>query len=163
MRKIWVLTLVLVCSFATAVSAHGPGPDRRDHGRGPGMNDRRPEFKEHRDDREKDHAREVLGQTNDTLERAQRAARRGGYRDGLGRAFAHQDEARELYRQGSYGRAISHSMRAREIAEDIIRINQRRDRRSYHHDYDRRDDLDNSINLRIRDDKAALNLRIKLD
>lgn len=40
---------------------------------------------------------------------------------GLGRAFAHQNRARDLYRDGRYELAIDHSLQARAIALRIIR------------------------------------------
>ncbi|HYH03757.1 MAG TPA: hypothetical protein VEC37_11680 [Bacillota bacterium] len=161
MKKLIVLGLVLACSLSAVATAHGHegrdfDRDRRDH---------RPPVREHRDSRERMRARDVLRETNNVLERAQRSSDRGGYRNGLGRAFAHQEEARDLYRYGRYERSISHSLRAREIAEDIIRANRDRRYRRHraHHDYNRHDDLDNSLSVKIIDDNVALKFRINLD
>lgn len=161
MKKLVVVGLILTCSFGAVVSAHGPerrdfGPDHRDH---------KPPVREHRDYREKMQARDVLRETNDVLEQAQRAARRGKYRNGLGLAFAHQQEARDLYYKGRYERAISHSLRARDIASDIIKVNHDSRHRRFraHNDYNRHDDLDNSLSVKIIDDNIALKFHINLD
>jgi hypothetical protein len=117
-------------------------------------------------------ARRILIETNNILEDAKREAERGGYYEGLGRAYSHQREARDLYSNDRrYDRAIDHSLRAREIAKDIIQTNReiQRDSRKLKHketprkNYDRHDDLDNSINVKIIDDHAALKMKFKID
>ncbi|HEY8465037.1 MAG TPA: hypothetical protein VIM29_13680 [Bacillota bacterium] len=157
MKKILIIMLLLACSIGSVASA---GPPRRP----PGPPHRGP-VKINHDSREKVRARNVLRETNVTLERAQIAARRGNYRNGLGRAFSHQQEARDLYRRGRYDRAIAHSLRARDIANDVIRANNdpRYRRSRIGHDYNRHDDLDNSIRVRLFDDNVALKIRINLD
>jgi hypothetical protein len=108
-------------------------------------------------------ARRVLRETADYLVKAQWAARRRHYYFGLGKAYAHQEEARKLYAKRWYRNAIDHSMRAREIAKDVIEANRpgRRHRYGPPPEYD--DSIDNELSVNIRDDKAVLSLRIRLD
>jgi hypothetical protein len=108
-------------------------------------------------------ARQILRKTAKLLTRAQRAAKLGHYRYGLGRAFAHQEEAWTLYSGGWYDRAIVHSLYARKIARNIITENQPgRSRRPRHYPvYD--DPLDQELSINITDDNVALELRINLN
>lgn len=102
---------------------------------------------DHRDRRQelREDARHILRRTANVLERAQRIARddrdrgrghhgrRGKHRRqnsharddiryrGLGRAFAHQNRAKDLFRNGRYELAIDHSLEARAIALRVIR------------------------------------------
>ncbi|HYH04377.1 MAG TPA: hypothetical protein VEC37_14900 [Bacillota bacterium] len=132
-------------------------PDPRRHEDYNDRDDRHPEFSERL------RAKQVLRETAECLERAQRVARYGHFREGLGKAYAHQEEARNLYYEGRYQRAIVHSMRAREIANDIISINRegRSDRR--HGRYWHNDSLDDELSIRIVDDNIAIKLKINLD
>ncbi|MGD8401215.1 MAG: hypothetical protein PVH64_09840 [Bacillota bacterium] len=109
-------------------------------------------------------ARQVIRKTTIYLERAQRAARRGYYRYGLGKAYAHQKEARNLYLKRWYRQAIAHSLRARKISQNIIDANRPGGPRRLEHYYGRYDDeIDNKLSIRIEDDKAVLKFRIQLD
>jgi flagellar biosynthesis GTPase FlhF len=116
-----------------------------------------------RDFRWKFKAGQVLHETANYLVRAQRAARFGPYRYGLGKAYAHQEEARNLYFDGQYRRAIDHSLRARKIAQYIIMWNKpgymRRPGR--HAVYN--DPIDNELSIKVVDDKIAIRLKINLD
>lgn len=108
-------------------------------------------------------AKRVLNYTFEILIQAQRAARRGGYREGLGRAFAHQDRAEELYESGEYNRSIRHSLRAREIAEYIIDENSGIHPHHRRHHHSNPDDLDRSLSINIFDDNMALKFRVNSD
>lgn len=119
----------------------------------------------HYDSREKLSTRQVLRETAECLVQAQRAARSGNYRFGLGKAYAHQEQARNLYFERRYERARLHSLRAREIANYIIVQNRSGSRRysERYRRYQENDSLDNSLSIRIVDDNIALKLRIDLD
>jgi hypothetical protein len=108
-------------------------------------------------------ARQVLRKTAKLLIWAQKAAKHGHYHYGLGRAYAHQEEARNLYSHGWYDRAIAHSLYARKIARNIITENQPGRSRcpGYHPVYD--DPLDKELRINIADDNVALTLRINLN
>ena len=156
---ILIVSLLLLISTATVVSAHKPYDHSKYHYHKAGYRGHR----YHRNTEKRLQAKRVLRYTSETLIQAQRAARRGGYREGLGRAFAHQDRAKKLYRLGEYNSCIRHSLRSREIAEYIIDENRgvRRHHRGRHHSH--RDELDKALSVRICDDNVALKLRINLD
>jgi hypothetical protein len=160
MQKVLILGLLLTCcSTGVVIDAreyhrfHRPGPPR--------SWERRPDYSWDRVQ-----AKQILGETAGRLLQAQRAARRGNYRYGLGKAYAHQKQARNLYYDGQYKRAIAHSFRAREIALEIIdanrpgpsRFSNRSPRRRHRHD-----DLDSQLSIKIVDDKVALRLHFNLD
>lgn len=169
MKKLLIVGLVIAttCGIATVTSAHGPWdgpPPGHQRHEEPGFD---PEggprhHRAHGEFRERERAREVLEETADTLERAQWSARRGHYRDGLGRAWAHQEEARDLYFNGEYERAIAHSMRARDIAVYIIDANRRGPGGPHRHHFQEHE-LDNQLHVRIVDDNVALKLRFNLN
>lgn len=118
-------------------------------------------LKNNKNEQLRDDARHVLRRTARVLERSQKIAnddrrrgrhRRGRGRDGiryrgLGRAFAHQERARDLYNARRYELAIDHSLQARAIALRVIRRANDWDRRGwrdndddyYRYDMDRRD------------------------
>ncbi|HYH03756.1 MAG TPA: hypothetical protein VEC37_11675 [Bacillota bacterium] len=158
MKKTLMLVLLLLCSSATVASAHNYDySEHRHHKAG---------HREHRyqeNSEERMRARRVLRYTSETLMQAQRAARRGGYREGLGRGFAHQDRAKELYYDGEYNRSIRHSLRAREIAEYIIDENRVEHHHHRGHHHSRRDDLDQGLSVKVVDDNVALKFRVDLD
>jgi hypothetical protein len=134
---------------------------RRDEERRRWVEERRWDDRHHHDFNryERSKAREVLRVTADYLIRAQRAARLGHYHFGLGKAYAHQEEARRLYRDGFYRRAIAHSLRARQIAQDVIDGN-RAGYPRYPCEYD--ETIDNELSVRVHDDRSVLSLRITL-
>jgi hypothetical protein len=109
-------------------------------------------------------ANQVIHETDNYLRRAQKAARFGPYRYGLGKALAHQEEARNLYFEGQYQRSIAHSLHARKIAQDIIEENRpghpRRPGPPPHGLYN--DPIDNELSIKIVDDNIAIKLKIKL-
>jgi hypothetical protein len=173
MRKLMMLGLMIIfgCASVAVVQGQGHGPKDDDRGRD---RDRRhdqgpppPHSKGKYDRQEREKARRVLNETHDVLDRAQREAARGGYDEGLGRAFTHQQEAKDYFRRDHYDWAISHSMRARDIAKEIIAINgeKRREPKKElpHRDFSKHDDVDNSIDLKLIGDKAALKIKLKLD
>lgn len=72
---------------------------------------------------ERNHARHVFRRTALVIVTAQKAAREGKQYVGLGKSIAHQRFARQLYKEGFYFRAVTHSLRARTIAIQVIRRN----------------------------------------
>ncbi|MGE5550979.1 MAG: hypothetical protein ACM3ZC_10690 [Bacteroidota bacterium] len=69
------------------------------------------------------HARHVIRRTAAVVMAAQKAARRGGKYFGLARTVGHQLYARKQYARGSYLDAIYHSLRARTLAVQVIKLN----------------------------------------
>lgn len=65
----------------------------------------------------------VLERTAKTMREAQMVSRRGRRYSGLALAIAHQQRAQELYANGSYREAIFFSLRARDLAFQIISNN----------------------------------------
>ena len=117
-------------------------------------------------------ARVVIERTTFVLREAQHVAKRYHYTSGMAKAVAHQQKAHDLYRHGNYREAIFHSLRARDLAFQIIRGN----RQSYHKDYYWNDmemryrkdypkdkDLDVRIELRSRSDKEMLLIKLIFD
>jgi hypothetical protein len=99
-------------------------------------------------------ARYIIHRSAMVLFAARRAAERGHRYFGLARAFAHQQKARELYEDGSYREAIFHSLRARDLAFQIIRENREKPGREFFRDdledrYTREAPRDNELDLRI--------------
>ena len=118
------------------------------------------------------HARYVIHRTAVVLVAAQKAALKGGDYAGLGRAVAHQNHARKLFRDGFYVDAIYHSLRARAIAADVItrnkadlvaeaRLDTLESRYAKKSPPDQ--DLDLAIKVKIDDDHTAAKLQIELD
>jgi hypothetical protein len=68
-------------------------------------------------------ARHVIGRSAAIVLTAQRFAAQGQKYQRLGLAVAHQVYSRELYMSGFYFEAISHSIRARVLAANIIKQN----------------------------------------
>jgi len=68
-------------------------------------------------------ARHVISRSAVVIAAAQKAAKLGNQYMGLGKAVAHQRFARILFRNGYYFRAIAHSLRARALAVEVIRLN----------------------------------------
>jgi hypothetical protein len=154
MKKILILGLLLVLSFSTVISAKS----RHDFDR-PGRHQGW-EVREHPSTQKQLKAKEVLEETAEQLEQAQKAALHGHYRYGLGRAYTHQEQARDLYFDRQYERAQAHSLRAREIAVDIINANRQK---RYERPASHVDGLDNQLSIKIIDDKVALRLHFTLD
>ncbi|HYH02283.1 MAG TPA: hypothetical protein VEC37_04225 [Bacillota bacterium] len=159
MKKFLIVILLITSSLSLVgnVSARG----RRDFDEG-----RSHPKKVYYSPREKAEAKQTLRETADYLVHAQQAANRGHYSYGLGKAYAHQEEARDLYHARRYERSIAHSLRARDIANFIIRENrERRYRESVRPPRyaDRNDEIDNELSIRVVDDKVALKLKINLD
>jgi len=72
----------------------------------------------------KEDARTIIHRTKVVIEEAQRAVARGHvYNGDLAKAISHQHFAIKLYNQGFYGRAINHTIRARQLAFVAIRDN----------------------------------------
>lgn len=104
---------------------------------------------------------------------AQQAAKRRHYYYGLSRAIAHQQKARQLYKIESYRDAIYHSLRARDLAFQVIRENRERPRREFYRDeleisYSRTAPRNNELDIRINTikigkDDQVVNLHFELD
>jgi hypothetical protein len=90
------------------------------------------EVSDHR--QERNDADYIIHRTATTIFAAQKAADYGHHYYGLGQAVAHQQKARELYWDGSYREAIYHSLRARDLAFQVIVANRERPRREYYRD-----------------------------
>ena len=123
MKKILILILTLISIISTSIVAEACGP-------GPGYPP--PPYWGPPPDDDRMEALGVLNETREYLFRAQRVAY-GPLRNDLRHAFALQADARELYRQWHHQRAIQLSLRAREIAQDIIEETNRRDPPPPHH------------------------------
>lgn len=121
----------------------------------------------------RDDARYILQRTARRLMEAQQMAMRRNFRSGLGLAMAHQQKARELYWQGFYREAIFHSLRARNMALQIISGNRERWLRNYsweprEENYRRLApvdaDLDNRLNkIYIHSDDDAVYFHFDID
>ena len=172
---VWFLLVALIsaCSLA-AYAAPGQkghdqnGPDQKGHDG----------FKQGPDQHDKDSNRQLRADSRSVIQRtapvlidAQQIARRHHFRSGLAQAVAHQQMARDLYARGSYQNAIFHSLRAREIAIQIIQRNRGPIRRDYSRDQIEDDyyhrappahDLDRSI-IRIEKDDDALQIKIDIN
>jgi len=68
-------------------------------------------------------AKEVMMNSKAKIEKAQALAKKGGIYTGIGKAVAHQQRARELFRAGWYERAILHARRAKVLAKEVIKAN----------------------------------------
>jgi hypothetical protein len=88
--------------------------------------------------RERQDANYIIRRTAPVILSAQRAVRYRHRYEGLSKAVAHQEIARDRYRQGRYKEAIYHSLRARDIAFSIIAANRRKVDSGYR--YDNRED-----------------------
>jgi hypothetical protein len=118
MKKIFILllTLVSIIGISITANAYGPGPG------GPPLPP--PQNRPHPEDRME--ARRVLTETKGRLDQAQRVAY-GPQHENLRNAFDLQADAHNCYEQLRYHRAIQLSLRAREIAQNIIEEAGRRD------------------------------------
>ncbi len=75
---------------------------------------------------EREKAKTVIRRTAVVIQDAQQAAGRGRHSQGLGRAVAHHRYSIREYNQRNYRDAIYHSLRARELAGQVLRNNHRR-------------------------------------
>ena len=171
MKKLTILFLtltLLLASMTNVYGYYGKYGKKDSHWKNDNSNDNH--YYNHQSSRMD--ARRVLQRTAQYLMEAQRVARnRGNYYQGLGKALAHQNRAKQLYEQGWYDRAIVHSISARKIAIDILRQNRARfDEHNAFNDYNRRferdyndNDLDAEIYFNMIDDNEALQIYIDLD
>jgi hypothetical protein len=112
---ILLLTLVSIIGISITANAYGPGgppPPPPPHW-GPPPNERM-------------EALRVLNKTREYLFQARRVAY-GPLREDVRHAFDLQADARYFYKQWRHQRAIQLSLRAREIAQDVIEKAERRD------------------------------------
>jgi hypothetical protein len=125
-----VATLILANSLSVLGAVR---MDRR-----PGGFHKGPEPRYHRPDprerREREDANYVIRRTAQVILAAQRAAEYRHRYQGLSQAVAHQETARDRYREGRYRDAIYHSLRARDISFGIIEANRRRVDHGYRYD-----------------------------
>lgn len=164
--KKWIMGLmlvVLVSACALNVSA-----ERHDKFRG-----ERDKFHDQRDNQERDDAGYILHRSAMLVFDAQKAAEHGHHYKGLAWAIGNQQRARELYLGGQYRDAIFHSLRARDLAIQIIRENRGNLRREflrdgredgYAHNAPRGEDLDVKLDMhKIGRDDAIVHLKFELD
>ena len=165
MMKKWItglLLVVLVFSCTLNVFA--------EYGSHKGRPDK---FHDRRENRERDDARYILHRSAMLVFDAQKAAERGRRYFGLARAIGNQDRARDLYLKGIYRDAIYHSLRARDLAIQVIRANQGvlrkeffRDAREdgYARNAPRGEDLDIKLDrVKFGKDDAIVHLKFELD
>ncbi len=119
----------------------------------------------------KQHARQVYRRTAEVLVAAQDSTRRRHRYEGLSQAIRHQRIAKDYYYTRNYQLSINHSLRARELAYDVIERNNRR----YHRpSFDRIEmrywrnarqaDLDSKAGRGHNDDdEVSVKLKINLD
>ena len=105
-------------------------------------------------------AQYVIHRTATVFLDAQRAVDHRHYSFGLARAVAYQQKARELYLAGSYQDAIFFSLRARDLAFQIIEGNREKPRREFYRDemeerYRHSSPRDEELDLKIDKKKVA--------
>lgn len=162
--KKWLLGIIITCiimsgSFCTAAPHHGRFG-------GPGKFEGGPQ-------RMREDASRIIHRTAEVLIEARRAVERRHRFIGLARAMANQRFARRLFFEGSYQEAIYHSLRARQIAVQIIRANHGRIRpeffrdsseRHYARNIPRNEDLDQRVDYKdLEKDDDAVRIQIDLD
>ncbi len=157
-----LLTLLLV-TFPYIAYAK---PNR--HGKSPGKSHYAPGHQKIRND-----AGYIIHRSAEVVFSAQRAADHGHHYRGLSLAIAHQRKARKLYLKGSYRDAINHSLRARDLAFEVIAANRKRPRKEYYCDKmevsyrqkaPRGRELDFSIEtIKVGNDKDLVRLHFGLD
>jgi hypothetical protein len=130
-----LVAFMVSCSFSIYAApgkfndGHGKsndGPDKFNDGHGKFNGGPRHQMQED--------ARQIIHRTAMVLLEAQRAVKYKHFYFGLARSFAHQQKAQELYKAGSYQDAIFHSLRARELAIQVIRENRGRLRPEFYRD-----------------------------
>jgi HEPN domain-containing protein len=166
-----VATLIVTSSagvYAKPWKGNHDGPDRF-HDRGHSR------YEEHQEREGKRDARNVLERTERVIDEAQDSVRMRHRNRGLARAVGHQQRAIELYRVGQYQDAIFHSLRARDIAIQIMEANHREVRSDFRRDrveedYARRAPRDNDLDVKVDwskvgndDDAARVQIRLNLD
>jgi hypothetical protein len=165
MRKLLVglmLAAVLVTYSVSIYARHGKFDG------GPGRFNGRPAWSGERND-----ARYIIHRTAAAIFAAQEAAARGRNYFGLRQAIAHQQRASNLYWDGFYRKAIYHSLRARDLAFQVIAENRQKPRREYYHDqledryaYSAPRDKELDINIdtvKVGKDEALVRLHFGLD
>ena len=160
------VVVLMACSLGVYAD-HGPYKQGRDY-------DKRPTYsnKKHNNKLQSD-ARFVIHRTAIVITDAQKQARYHRYSFGLSRAVSNQKLALEFYSRGSYQDAIFHSLRARDLAFQVISGNGQRRNREYERDQmeegyahraPRGADLDRSANrLIISSDNGVIRLFLNLD
>lgn len=164
---VWCLFVALISACSLVAYA---GPGKNDYGK-----NNHGGFKQGPNQHDKDNNRQLQADSRSVIQRtatilidAQRIAERRHYKSGFAQAVAHQQMARDLYTHGSYQDAIFHSLRAREIAIQIIQRNKgsikqeySRDQmeEGYFHKAPPAQDLDRTI-IKIQKDDDALHINI---
>lgn len=170
---VWMLATGLLLTGVLPAAAKGFNGPGHPGGPGPGWHGKGPGPGWQQDNRLREDARQVMFRTANVLKMAQVSANR--FRDnrrGLGQAFAQQRYAQDLYSRGNYRDAIFHSLRARELALEIIR----RNRGSIQHDWEFNDwelryrheapsdhDLDGGIHGFFMGDDDAVHFNIEFN
>ena len=161
MKKLLIGLTVVVFVMCSALSVFANpskfgGPNNH-----PGPGDRRNGFGERRNDDLRNDSRYILHRTADVISEAQRSAERGHKSFGLARAVFTQQRARDLYMKGNYQDAIFFSMRARNLAFDVIRANRERIRPEFFPDrlesrYDHQGPSDNDLDRQMDSDRGRM-------
>lgn len=129
-------TLITASSIGTLAAPGKPGkPLPGPHPKPGFVQKQAPPQHHHKDWELKSDADYVIKRTATVMKDAQLMARRGQHYSGFALAAAHQQRARELYRSGSYREAISFSLRARDLAFQIISNNHGKVRPEYRMDH----------------------------
>ncbi len=123
--------------------------------------------------RVREDARYIIHRTAQVIYDAQHAAEFGHRYDGLRLAIGHQQRARQLYDDALYQEAIYHSLRARDLAVQVIQANRERPRREYFWDATerryaesapRKDKLDIKLDFaKVGDELKLVHWRLGLD
>ncbi len=112
-------------------------------------------------------AKLVLSKSKNTILKAQELAKKGGVYTGLGKAVAHQQRARELYRAGWYERAILHANRAKILAKEILKANRQELKDDSNDELDIKiaivSDSELDADIKIMADKDAIKIVLLID
>ncbi len=112
----------------------------------------------HQNQRIREDAGYVIHRTAEAVYAAQRSVQKHRHNRRnhvqLKLAVAHQRRARELYMKGFYRDAINHSLRARNLAFEVLQANREKPRREYYRDsreeeYGRNAPKDKDVDIKI--------------
>ncbi len=155
--SVLVITLVIICSLGVFADFYQHRSDRT-HRDWPDMNS---------------DARYIIHRTSTIVSSAQQMANIGHQYYQLAQAVGHQQKSIELYKNGLYRDAIFHSLRARNIAFQIIDDNLERlhqdfspDRTEmfYNHNIPRDEELDRRLNRnQMYKDEDTSRMKFELD
>jgi hypothetical protein len=172
MKKMWVGFILVALLVTCSVSIYAKHDKfEGEHNKFEGEHGK--SDKAHGNYQERDDAGYIIHRSATVVFSAQRAAEHGHHYYCLGPAVAHQQKARELYLNGSYREAIYHSLRARDLAFQVMEGNKEKPRHEYYRDemedrYNRSaprsNELDISIDsVKIGKGDAVVHLHLGLD